>query len=378
MIACRALVHAAALVAVSSALVCGCGGQPTVAPYAATPATSLAAPTGSPIAPPADQSAAPAPGTPSDGSSALVSAKIAPDTFPSIPILDLVLSQGKCVRLEKMPGMLAKLPDSDFRVQLGDTMAEGRRVPGAALTEWLVLATQYQSLCQLYGKNEHNADLYIAESLPMEEALIERSLKQRRCAFLASVDEKEAWPYEVRFGQELLRRDFNEAEITRQLWRSSLEEYVAACGSALSKRAQIRAETQIRRLDGIIGLDDPTLIELRSSMLTALEKGDEKKVLVYAKAVAEREAAIDSRRAADYEAKLASIEQSLRDQTAALANERAAVQAAVAQANAQPPAGAPPAPTAADKSANMAATAENIARTARATKTTVNIVRSLF
>ena len=39
-------------------------------------------------------------------------------------------------------------------------------------------------------------------------------------------------------------------------------------------------------------------------MLTALEKGDEQKVLVYAKAVAEREAALDSRGSADFEAKL--------------------------------------------------------------------------
>ncbi len=42
-----------------------------------------------------------------------------------------------------------------------------------------------------------------------------------------------------------------------------------------------------------------------------------KKVLAYAKAIAEREAALDGRRAAEYEAKLASIEKTLRDQTAA-------------------------------------------------------------
>lgn len=368
------------LAAVSSAFA-GCSAAPTAAPYPAPPPTDEAALAAMHAAALSGQAAAGAPGAPGtqpQGAPTLASAKIAPDTYPSIPILDLVLGQAKCVRLEKMPGMLAKLSDPDFRVELGETMAEGRRLPGAALTEWLILATQYQSLCQLYGKDEHNADRYIADSLPIEETVIERSLKQRRCTFLASVDEKQAWPYEVRFGQELLRRDFNEAEITRQLWHSSLEDYLAVCGPALSKRGQIRAETQMRRLERIIGLDDPTLIELRSSMLTALEKGDEKKVLVYAKAVAEREAAIDSRRASDYEAKLASIEQSLRDQTAALANERAAVQAAVAQANAQPPAAAAPAPNMAEKSANVAETAENIARTAKATKTTVNIVRSLF
>jgi hypothetical protein len=305
-----------------------------------------------------------------DATSALASAKIDPQTEPSIPILDLVVTQGRCVRLEKMPVTLARLPDADFRLELGRKVSDERRSAGAALTEWLLLAAQYQELCNLYGADDHNAIKYVDDGLPLEEAVVERAVARGRCGFLSKVDETQTWPYEVHFGEEILRRDFNEAEITRQLWRSTLEDYLKTCGEALPRRAKIRAETQIRRLDRIIGLDDPTLIDLRSKMLDALESGREQQVLAYARAVAERESALDSRSSADFEAKLASIEKTLTEERAALAEEAKTLREASQNAKAGGDMAA--------RSAAAADTVENVARGAKAAQSTARIIRSFL
>ncbi len=294
-----------------------------------------------------------------------------PDIDPSIAVLRQVVEGQSCVRLNKMPDLLAKLPDDDFRLDLGKVAAEANRRPASALTEWLVLAIEYQELCNLHGAQEHEASQYVASGLPIEEKVFEGAVKGRRCHFLAAANASEAWPYEVRMGQEVLRRDFNEAEITRQLWKAMLEDFLSTCGETLSKRETIRAQAGIRRLDRIVGLDDPTLIELRAKYLDAMEAGDEQKILAFAKVIAERETALDARRAGEYEAKLASIESKLENQEEAMELQQQALKLAMDQARSATA-------SAAQTTGNMADTAQNVAKTARAAKVATGILRTFF
>jgi hypothetical protein len=282
---------------------------------------------------------------------------------PTIEVLASVVSSGRCVKIERMPGILARLSEPEFRLKLGSIVAGGNRDPNQALTEWLHHADAYQELCDLHGSEETEARTYVKDSVPLSEEAIDRAIAAGHCGFLVSVHEAEAWPYEVRMGREVLSREFEDAEVTRRLWISVLEDFEKGCGAQLSRRGKIKIAAQRERLDRIVGLDDPTLIDLRSNMLSALESGDESKVVAYAQAIAEREKALDSRQAAQFEAKLAAIQENVEAQQLGEVNSNALVEGTANVAGA---------------SQNVANTAENVANTARAAATTVNILRSLF
>ena len=306
--------------------------------------------------------------TPTDGTTNAVQAPvgetIGPASEPTIANLEAIVASGACTRLDRMPVVLAGLDDADFRLRLGAVVSEGRRSPAEALTEWLVLAHQYQEICDLRGDETSDAMSYVTESVPLAEKTVDSALTQGRCAFLLSVDQLQVWPYEVRMGREVLGRQFEDAEITRRLWLDVLGEFGEKCGEALDRSGRERLEAQKERLGRIVGLDDPSLIDLRSKMLEALETGESDKVVAYAKAVSEREKALDSRRAAEYDAKLAEIEKKVADQDAQLAQAQAGVVATTQQA--------------ADTSANVAQTAQNVETAARATKAAVGVLRTLF
>jgi hypothetical protein len=280
---------------------------------------------------------------------------------PTVANLHAIVASGACTKLERMPLVLAQLHDPEFRLQLGDVASEGTSSPAEALTQWLVLAHQYQQICDLHGDETTEARSYVTESVPLKEATVDAALAARRCAFLLSVDDLKVWPYEVRMGREILGRQFEDAEITRRLWIDVLDELGTSCGADLDRRGRIRLEAQRERLDRIVGLDDPTLIDLRTKMLEALEGGEQEKVLAYARAVSDREKALDSRRAAEYDAKLAEIERKVAEQGQQLQSGEAVTASRVV-----------------DASGNAADTATNVANTAKAAATTVNVLRSLF
>ncbi len=306
--------------------------------------------------------------TPPDGSSAGGGVEapqaVGPTSEPTIANLEAIVASGRCVQLDRMPLVLAGLDDADFRLQLGTVASEGNRSPAEALTEWLVLAHQYQEICDLHGDETSDARSYVTESVPLAEKTVDGALSQGRCGFLMSVDQLQVWPYEVRMGREVLGRQFEDAEITRRLWLDVLGEFGQKCGETLDRRGRVRLDAQKERLGRIVGLDDPNLIDLRSKMLEALEAGEQEKVLAYAKAVSDREKALDSRRAAAYDAKLAEIEKRVADQDAQLAQTQAGAVAASQQA--------------ADASANVAQTAQNVETAAQATKAAVGVIRTLF
>jgi hypothetical protein len=285
------------------------------------------------------------------------------DAEPSLATLSRIVNSGSCTRLDAMPGLLARLDDPEFRTQLGRVAAEGHD-EHEALTVWLVLAHAYQRICNTQEAAQFAASVYIFESAPLPEPVVENALEHKLCGFLSAVDDLQVWPYELRMGQEVLGREFKNAEVTRRLWLNVLDEFSSTCQSTLSRRGRIRIEAQRERLTNIVGLDDPTLIELRSNMLAALEGGDQDKVLAYARAVSEREISLDSRRAAVYEAKLANIEKKLAEQVG-LADPNSKDLVAKTQ-------------QAADASGNVAETASNVATTAAAAAQTIGILRSLF
>lgn len=310
------------------------------------------------------QAATAAPADAAAPATAQAAGTIGPASEPTIANLEAIVSSGACLRLNRMPVVLGGLHDPDLRLQLGALVSEGGRSPAEALTEWLVLAHQYQQICDLHGDETTDAKSYVTESVPLREKTVDGALAHGRCTFLVSIDQLQVWPYEVRMGREVLARQFADAEITRRLWLDVLGEFGQKCGDALDRRGRIRLQAQQDRLGRIIGLDDPSLIDLRSNMLEALEAGEQDKVLAYAKAVSDREKALDSRRAAEYDAKLAEIEKKVADQDAQLAQAQTGAVAATQQA--------------ADASGNVAQTAQNVETAARATKAAVGVLRVLF
>jgi hypothetical protein len=334
--------------------------------------------------------------------------RIDSDADPSIAILDLVVSSGTCTRLDRLPGVLLGLPDSGYRMRLGAVAAEGHRHPGPALTEWLVLAARYQALCGLSLEPTAEPAQYIGASTPIESTVIERAIAETRCAFLAEADAQQAWPYEARIGEEVLLREFNEAEVTRRQWKAAVQEYLRSCEGRLGSRERVRAEATIERLDRMIGLDDPMLMELRSNLMDAMEAGDHEKVLAYARAVAQRETLLDAQGAARHRAKLAALEGELGTLNQGTAAEPAAAPAEGAAASDETTTQAPgeswqtqvsdlqtavkhaktlrkmapevpvPRPGSGGAGRKAAETAADLARRAKVSKTAAKIVRKLF
>lgn len=317
----------------------GCGKKTAAAAPAAPAATALAAEQDAvhaATAAPAGRPAAGKPGTHTIGN------------------LERVLSLGTCEGVGKLDETLAQMGDGDHRDATREAVSERDTVRESALTEWLVLAHRYQTTCDARGPDGRNAADWLPESPPMSETTIELALKHERCAFLSAVDGADAWPFPTRFAAEVQSSDYQGAEVTRVLWLESLRGYLTTCNGKMSARERVTAETRVRKLDRIIGLDDEVLIDLRSKMVAALQAGNAQTVLQLSQAVNEREKAIDSRNAVDYDAKLASIE--------AMVQQQMADASAAKKAAAQP--AATPGSNGVKKSADAAATAANIAKTA--------------
>ncbi len=233
--------------------------------------------------------------------------------------------------------------------------------PGPDLTESLVLVRSYAAACE--REWESSLEDYALLVEPVDESFIDLLLKAPiDCRSLGSVDKLEAWPYKSRFVEEVTSRDFEAAEVTRRVWIDTLEAVEAGCRNGFSRRTAIEFQSRRERLQRIVGLDDPMLIDLRSQMLTAMEGGDAAGVAEYSRAIAQREASLDSANAAVYKAKLDEIERTMDAKLEAVAK-------------AQRPA-ADKDPTSA--STDVANAAQNVARTAEAAARTSEAIMSLF
>lgn len=279
---------------------------------------------------------------------------------PTIANLERVVEAKECEKIDEVPRFLKSMGDPDE----WESVSNAVKLPGQrsdhAITEWLALAHEYQQLCGVDVGEGLDADDHVHTAPPIQEAQVETWVKKGRCGVMMGVESLQLWPFGERFAREVKNGDFSSAEVTRALWRETLADYKARCGEKLSRRQEITVDTRITKLDRIIGLDDSILIDLRSKMLAALDKEDTRAILDYSRAITEREIALDSRHADQYEEKLRSIEASVAQIVASQGESKSGQ----GGESAKPDKSA----ETARKAANVAKTAKSVAETAESTR----------
>jgi len=276
-------------------------------------------------------------------------------------VLEKTAASGQCLPVKAADRVLDKI-DGGMSLPVVETnlsRTSGWRKPD--VQRFLVLTAKYAETCK---HDEVNASLiydHVAAG-QIDEETMELAVKRKECGFLKVLAGHDFWPYARTFAGEIETGNFERAEITRVLWIETLEKYEKSCGERLSTRERIAAEAKIRRLHRIIGLDDPTLIEMRLKMVEAIKSGASDKILAYSRAISEREQALDGANAAEYRAKLATIEKSLAERTKAD----------------KTTAGATGEAKAASGSKGVAETAANVAQTVKSVGETVETTRQIL
>ncbi len=214
---------------------------------------------------------------------------------------------------ERLRIKVAELSDMATVVAFSTELAsaEGQRDPGEVLGDWLLLAHGVAKACEAPIEDTKLAGVARNGQASIPEERIEQALSSTDCRTLGLVHRLNLWPYRKRFVMEVDSGNFSEAEITRRTWLAAVRTLSASCGKRLGHRDQIAAEATIEKLDSIVGLDDPMLIELRTALLGAIKRDDANAVAKYAEAVAQREKTIDARHAAAYEARMAELQKKL-------------------------------------------------------------------
>ncbi|MBK7830036.1 hypothetical protein [Nannocystis sp.] len=268
-----------------------------------------------------------------------------------------------CPRVAAADRLLEKLDEGTLMQVVADSLTRTAGWKAADVQRFLLLSARYAETCNQDATNAAVLYDHVA-AVGLDEALVERAAAAKECGFLKILATRDLWPFARTFAGEVEAGRYEEAEVTRVLWIETLDRYRTGCAERLSSRERIAAETKIRRLHRIIGLDDPTLIGMRSKMIDALKAGATDKVLALSKAISEREQVLDGANASEYRAKLAAIEGSLADQK----------KAAGTPAPAKPDATA----AAASKSKNVAETAANVAATAKSVAATVETTQQIL
>lgn len=216
----------------------------------------------------------------------------------------------ECKKIKGLLPKISSLTSIDERMEFGKKLQEEDEklsTARSAYGQWLLAVGVYTKKCQV------EADLasIVEGAGPVSEDEVDKAVKNADCRALQAMDQLSLLPFRERFAEEVMKRSFADAEITRRLWIDTLNEYETNCNKRLSRRETAALGATREKLNRIIGLDDETLIRLRSSLLTAMEKGDANSVLSYSRAVSEREKVLDSMHAAEYDARLKSIEQNV-------------------------------------------------------------------
>jgi hypothetical protein len=232
------------------------------------------------------------------------------------------------------------------------------KTSSVAYTYWVFRAGTYRFNCR-----HDNSEMppIRAGAQRVTERHVDGAMAKDDCAGFHVAFGLDLPPYEPRFGKEVMKRDFAAAEVTRRVWLNTLETAEQKCGARLSRRTIMAVQAQEDKLRRIVGLDDPTLIDLRSKLISAVEANDADAVVSWSRAIAEREKAIDARNASAHEARLRNIEERVR------AN-------AAKQASAKPPTGESVAGEAAKTAADVKKTVNDVRDTVQTSKEVLSLL----
>jgi hypothetical protein len=231
----------------------------------------------------------------------------------AIDLLQHALATGSCPEIPGLRRQLIDAFDADKRDHLVKSLATSPVGDDAQsrFATWLILVDRLGQRCTPVTSRDYLGGLALEARASAAEADVEKWVAEPQCETLASLDRLKLWPFEMRFSAEIGRREFAPAEVTRRLWLATFKKLDAQCSLAMDQRMKVGVQASIEKLERIVGLDDPMLIDLRSRLLDALAKNDSQAASHYALAVSEREKALDARNAAAYDAKVKGLQEEL-------------------------------------------------------------------
>jgi hypothetical protein len=309
----------------------------------------------------------------------------------SVEALRAAVQNQDCHPFSGLEPMLERIADTRERGIFMSKLAShsaGRKEPEKAFGEWLLLVNKRAQLCPGIS-DDQLASVSRNSNASVSEKVVDEAVRNKDCTTLTTINAIDLWPFEHRFVNEVAKRRFQDAEVTRRLWLETLETFEKECNKGLTRRQSTEVSAAADKLRRIVGLDDELLIGLRSKLMTAIADGHADDVQKYLSAVTEREKALDGRNAAMYEAKMRTIK-------AELAEARAEAKVAAAAAAAQPARPAKPAAGGTNAGGTKAggttagatkpsgaepSTADQIndaVETTKAAADAVNVARSLF
>jgi hypothetical protein len=260
-----------------------------------------------------------------------------------------------------------KVDVADLKSRMAGTNAQYPELVG----DWLLVARRYLRTCGADEQAEVVAKAADQLAAVVAEKTIEDAVRRVDCSSLSIVHDAKLWPYEQRFSKEVVARRFGDAEVTRRVWTESLSTFSKECEKRLNTRQRVAVKAQLDNLDRIIGLDDAMLIDLRTKLLSAMEKGDANAIATLSNAISQREGVLDQRHNNDQ------VKQ-LEIRTRIAEKKRQAAESELASAKRGPAAGTNDAQTAVDSTQNAVNTAQNAVQTAKNVHDTVNMARSIF
>lgn len=290
----------------------------------------------------------------------------------STEALQAAVQSNDCHPFPGLEPLLQRIADKEERGFFMEKLAarSAHKEPAKAFGQWLLLVDRRSSLCPEGVTRDQLVAAADGTDASVTEKEVDEAVRNTDCSTLASINSIDLWPFEQRFVNEVAKRRFQEAEVTRRLWLDTLETFEKECHKRLSRRESTEVNTSADKLRRIVGLDDELLIGLRSQLMTAISEGKADAVQKYLSAVTEREKALDGRNAAMYEAKMRTIK-------AELAEARADAKAASAVAAAQP-ANAATTTTSASPGTNAAGQVKDAVEATKTAADAVNVARSLF
>lgn len=275
-----------------------------------------------------------------------------------------------CVAAPGIDEVLTKAATPKVDVaELRSRMAPADRQHPELIGDWLLTARRYLRTCGADERAELVAKAADQLAAVVAEKTIDDAVRRVDCSSLSIVHDARMWPYEQRFSSEIVARRFGDAEVTRRVWTESLSTFSRECEKRLNTRQRVAVKTQLDNLDRIIGLDDAMLIDLRTKLLAAMEKGDANAIATLSNAISQREGVLDQRHTND-QVKQLEIRTRIAEKKRQAAEEAlaSAKRGAAATSDGQP----------ADGAQSAAASAQNAVQTAKNVHDTVNIARSLF
>lgn len=261
----------------------------------------------------------------------------------------------------------AKVDVGELKTRMAGTSAQYPELVG----EWLLAARRYLRTCGADEQAEVVSKAAEQLAAVVTEKTIEDAVRRVDCSSLSIVHDAKLWPYEQRFSKEVVARRFSDAEVTRRVWTESLSTFSRECEKRLNTRQRVAVKTQLDNLDHIIGLDDSMLIDLRTKLLGAMEKGDANAIATLSNAISQREGVLDQRHNNDQ------VKQ-LEIRTRIAEKKRQAAELELASAKRGAAATTNDAQAAVDSTQNAVNTAQSTIQTAKNVHDTVNMARSLF